>query len=159
MCINDVCIPLWMLVIAVVVGVAVTVLIAAGASNKISYHEGPTTQAPPPAAYTQPEAEEEPTVKVGQKFLYGESKGCACIFAVTEVDEDESEVSGYLLVNLPADAEAQRVDLDRDNEELVVSFKMPDRSITELFFNIEDPDELWGYEIYIDYVSAQPATI
>ena len=102
------------------------------------------------------EEEEYPTVKVGQKILYSKCNNCTCSLIITNVNDEESEVTGYFLVDLPAEAKNIRTHYDRDEENVLVCFDMSVGHNIELCFDVdEDPNELDGSSVIVTFTEAK----
>ncbi|MCX6703928.1 MAG: hypothetical protein NTZ07_00590 [Candidatus Woesebacteria bacterium] len=102
------------------------------------------------------EEEEYPLVKVGQKILYSECNNCTCSLVITNVNDEGSEVTGYFLVDLPADAKNIRTHYDRDEQNVLVCFDMSVGHNIELCFDVsEDPDELGNSSATITFAEAK----
>lgn len=159
------CIP-WLVIIAAVVALAVgagyIVLQANRNADAIGMQVSPSGRTDEEmAADEEEEMDEEedlPTVKVDQRILFDTCKGFECNLVVLDVDEEDQKITGSFLVDgLPADATDVDVHYNRNDEEIVVTFDTPGGS-TELYFEVENPDnsdDLDGYNWFAEYADAK----
>ncbi len=97
------------------------------------------------------EDEEQRPLRVDQKVLYDTSNGLNCYLIITDVDNNK--INGFFTVEIPPDAQVLSLHFDREEGEICISFNQPGKGATELVFDTIDPEEVDGYDIYIDYVN------
>jgi hypothetical protein len=162
MCIQDICIPVWLVWVTVAVFGTIAIVVVGALSNQTRPHEGPTTEAPPPADTKEDEEEEEVDprpILAREKILYDVSNDINCYLVVTKVDKEESVVYGYFLVELPAGSKNIETNYDRENDQITVDYEPAEGDGIELFFEVAEPMNSELYEEYdeykIDYAEAK----
>lgn len=95
--------------------------------------------------------ENELRFSVGQRIFYDRSGGVECHLFVKESNGDEGEITGDFQIVLPTGARVDKIDYNRDDPSITIDYSLGSDRI-QLRFNVEDPEEVGWYDVFIDRV-------
>jgi len=151
-------VPAWsILVVGIFLFLVVLILIRALKSTQTEQSGSRAVPSPEQGSSESAEEEEQRYApKIGQEFAYYDGSNSPK-FVVEDIDREENDLSGRILIPLPPESEVINIKVDTDDQIVQVVYKLPDRSVThEIWYLENDPEELDDWNVLWDKIIAIP---